>query len=103
LALHRPPVSAGVTLYEEGGLKALLTSHKAPGKGSKLTPSGLEQLRPRLAQPPGCASEGQSGQYRTPEPPLSLRYSALPALVRYKLRAKPQAPRRAPPKKSPTR
>lgn len=100
LAVHRHTVSAWLTLYAEGGLKALLTIHKAPGKGSTLTPSVLEKLRTRLAQPQGFASYGQSQQYLTQEHHVALSYSAVHALVRYKLRAKPKAPRRSHPKKS---
>lgn len=103
LAVHRHTVSAWLTQYEEGGLKALLTIHKAPGKMSTLTPSVLEKLRARLHQPQGFASYGQIQQYLTQEQNLALSYSAVHALVRYKLRAKPKAPRRSHPKKSPKR
>ena len=103
LAVHRHTVSAWLTLYEGGGLKALLTIHKAPGKVSTLPPSVLEKLRARLTQPQGFASYGQIRQYLTQEHHLSLSYSAVHALVRYKLRAKPKAPRRSHPKKSPKR
>jgi hypothetical protein len=63
----------------------------------------LENLRARLNQPQGVASYGQIQQYLTQEQNLPLSSSAVPALVRYKLRAKPKAPRRSQPKKSPKR
>jgi transposase len=72
LAVHRHTVSAWVILYEEGGLKALLTIHKAPGKVSTLTRSVLEKLRTRLTQPQGFARYGQIQQYLTQEHHLAL-------------------------------
>lgn len=56
LAVHRPTVRAWLTLYEEGGLKALLTIPKAPGKVSGLTAPLREKLQARLNQPQGFAS-----------------------------------------------
>jgi transposase len=96
LAIHRHTVRAWLTLYEEGGLKALLTIHKAPGKVSRLTPATLEKLHARLNEPQGFAIQ----QYLAREHHLVLSYSAVHALVRYKLGAKPKTPRRSHPKKS---
>ena len=67
LAVHRPvhrhTIGAWLTQYEAGGLPALLTIKKAPGKRSTLTPSVLAHLRHRLAQPRGFASYGEIQRY----------------------------------------
>jgi transposase len=100
LAVHRHTVRAWLTLYEAGGLKALLTIHKAPGKVSRLTSPMLERLQARLNEPQGFVSYGAIQQYLAREHRLALSYSAVHALVRYKLGAKPKAPRRSHPKKT---
>jgi hypothetical protein len=58
VAVHRPTVRAWRTLYEAGGLRALLTLKQAPGKRSALTPAVVTQLQARLRQPQGF------GRYR---------------------------------------
>ena len=63
LAVHRHTIRAWLTQYEAGGLPALLTIKKAPGKRSTLTPSVLAHLRHRLAQPRGFASYGEIQRY----------------------------------------
>lgn len=100
LAVHRHTIRAWMTLYETGGLAALLTIHKAPGKVSRLTAPMREQLQARLNEPRGFASYAEIRQYLAHEHHLVLSYSAVHALVRYKLGAKPKAPRRSHPKKS---
>ena len=100
LAVHRHTIRAWLTQYEAGGLSALLTLKKAPGKQRALTPAILEALRQRLAQPRGFASYGEIQRYLAQEHQIHLRYSTVHGLVRYKLGAKPKAPRRAHPKKT---
>jgi transposase len=99
LAVHRHTIRAWLTLYEAGGLDTLLTIHKAPGRVSRLTPPMQEKLHARLQEPQGFASYGAIQQYLAQDHHLSLSYSAVHALVRYKLGAKPKAPRRSHPKK----
>jgi transposase len=101
LAVHRHTVRAWLTLYETGGLKALLTIQQAPGKVSTLASPGLAQLQARLADPRGFASYREIQHYLATTHHVQLSYSAVHALVRYKLRAKAKAPRRSHPKKSP--
>ena len=62
LAVHRHTVRAWLTLDEEGGLKALLTIHKAPDKVSALPPPVREKRQARLNQPQGFASYSQIQQ-----------------------------------------
>jgi transposase len=101
LAVHRHTIRAWLTLYEAGGLPALLTIQPAPGKTPALSPPALRQLCTRLADPQGFASYGEIQQYLACEHHVHRSYSAVHALVRYKLGAKPKAPRRSHPKKSP--
>jgi transposase len=103
LAVPRHTIRAWLRLYETGGLAALLTLQQAPGKPSTLTPVVLSQLQERLAQPQGFASYGEIQQYLAHDHQPHLSYSSVPALVRYKLKAKPKSPRRSHPKKSPPR
>lgn len=103
LAVHRHTVAAWLTLYESGGLAALLTIKKAPGKPSSLTPIVLYDLKQRLAEPTGFSSYGEIQRYLADTHHIALSYSAVHALVRYQLRAKPKAPRRSHPKKNRTR
>lgn len=103
LAVHRHTIRAWLTLYEAGGLPALLTIQQAPGKVSTLSPSVLTKLRVRLDDPRGFASYGEIQQYLIREHQCPLSYSAVHALVRYPLQAKPKAPRRSHPKKTPQR
>lgn len=100
LAVHRHTVAAWLTLYETGGLAALLTLKKAPGKPSSLSPYVLYALKQRLAQPQGFSSYGEIQRSLADTHRLPLSYSTVHALVRYKLRAKPKAPRRSHPKKN---
>src|SRR5215213_2665826 len=53
-----------------------------------------------LGQPQGFGSYGEIQQYLAHDHKLSLAYSTVHALVRYKLQAKLKAPRRSHPKKN---
>jgi transposase len=100
LAVHRHTVRAWLALYEEGGLRALLTLKKAPGKRSTLTPAVVTKLQARLRQPHGFGSYREIQQYLASEHHVVLAYSTVHGVVRYQLQAKPKSPRRAHPKKS---
>ena len=101
LAVHRHTLQAWLQLYEEGGLSARLTSKKAPGRRPSLSPSILRKLQERLAQARGFGSYGESRQYLAQAHKGALAYSTVQAGVWYRVQAKPKAPRRSPPKKSP--
>jgi transposase len=103
LAVHRHTIQAWLKLYEEGGLRMLLTIKKPPGKRSSLTPLVVTKLQERLAQVRGFGSYGEIQQYLANTQQVSLAYSTVHKLVRYRLQAKPKAPRRSHPKKSPRR
>jgi transposase len=100
LAVHRHTIHAWLALYKDGGLSALLTLKTAPGKRPAVTPAVLNKLQARLSQPQGFGSYGEIQQYLAHDHKLSLAYSTVHALVRYKLQAKLKAPRRSHPKKN---
>ncbi len=100
LAVHRHTIKAWLARYEAGGLEALLSIKKAPGKRSALSPLVLSQLQERLAQVQGFASYGQIQHYLAHDHHILVSYSTVHALVRYKLKAKPKSPRRSHPKKN---
>lgn len=100
-AVHRHTIQAWLRLYAQGGLNALLTIKKAPGKRSSLTPPVLTELHERLTHVRGFSSYGEIQQYLARVHQIHLAYSTVHGLVRYRLKAKPKAPRRSHPKKSP--
>ena len=101
LAVHRHTIQTWLKLYEAGGLGALLTIKKAPGKRPTLTPRVLTHLQERLADVRGFGSYGEVQAYLARTHKIALAYSTVHKLVRYKLKAKLKAPRRSHPKKSP--
>jgi transposase len=101
LAVHRHTIQTWLKLYEEGGLGALLTIKKAPGKPPTLTPRVLTTLQARLDHVQGFGSYGEIQQYLARTHKVVLAYSTVHKLVRYQLKAKLKAPRRSHPKKSP--
>jgi transposase len=100
LAVHRHTVRAWLAAYEGGGLRALSTIKQAPGKRSALPPAVRAKLRTRLHQPHGFGSYREIQQYLATDPSVHLAYSAVHGVVRYRLQAKPKAPRRSHPKKT---
>lgn len=100
MAVHRHTIQTWLKLYEAGGRRALLTIKKAPGKRPSLTPGILTQLQARLSRHQGFSSYGEIRQYLARVHKIALAYSTVHKLVRYRLQAKPKAPRRSHPKKS---
>jgi transposase len=98
--VHRHTIQTWLKLYEAGGLRALLTIKKAPGKPPTLTPAVLTNLQAQLADVHGFGSYGEVRQYLAHTHKVALAYSTVHKLVRYKLKAKLKAPRRSHPKKS---
>src|SRR5262249_44425372 len=101
MAVHRHTIQTWLKLYEVGGLSALLTLRKAPGKRPSLTPAILTKLQARLNHDRGFGGYGEIQQYLACVHKIPLAYSTVHKLVRYRLQAKPKAPRRSHPKKSP--
>jgi len=100
MAVHRHTIQTWLNLYEEGGLSALLAIKKAPGKRPSLTPAVLAKLQARLTHTRGFGSYGEIQQYLLRVHKIPLAYSTVHRLVRYRLQAKPKAPRRSHPKKT---
>jgi transposase len=103
LAVHRHTVRAWLAAYEKGGLRALLTIKRAPGKRSALTPAVVAELQTRLHRPRGFGSYREIQQYLATAHHVHLAYSTVHGVVRYQLQAKPKSPRRSHPKKTWTR
>jgi transposase len=101
LAVHRHTIQTWLKLYEEGGVRALLTIRKAPGKPPSVSPRVLSKLQQQLSDVHGFGSYGEVQQYLARMHKVTLAYSTVHKLVRYKLKAKLKAPRRSHPKKSP--
>ena len=100
LAVHRHTIQTWLKLYEEGGLRALVTIKKAPGKPPAVSPRVLTKLQEQLSDVRGFGSYGEVQQYLARTHQIALAYSTVHKLVRYKLKAKLKAPRRSHPKKS---
>ena len=100
LAVHRHTIQSWLKRYEVGGLRALLTIKKAPGKRPSLTHAVWQDLRAQLAHSRGVGTYGEVQQYLAREHDIHLAYSTVHALIWYKLQAKPKAPRRSHPKKT---
>jgi transposase len=100
LAVHRHTVRAWLAAYATGGLTALLTIHKAPGRRSAVVPAVRSKLQMRLQQPHGFGSYREIQQYLADAHHIELAYSTVHGLVRYQLQAKPKSPRRSHPKKT---
>ncbi len=100
MAVHRHTIQTWLRRYAEGGLSALLTIKKAPGKRPSLTPRMLSRLQARLTHTRGFGSYGEIRQYLARVHKIHLAYSTVHKLIRYRLKAKPKAPRRSHPKKS---
>ncbi len=101
MAVHRHTIQLWLKLYEGGGLRALLTIRKAPGKPPSLSPRVLSKLQAQLVDVRGFGSYREVQQYLARIHKVALAYSTVHKLVRYKLKAKLKAPRRSHPKKSP--
>ncbi len=100
LAVHRHTLQTWLKLYAAGGLMALLTIRKAPGKRPAGSSRVLTKLQEHLATMRGFGSYGEVQQYLARTHKIALAYSTVHKLVRYKLKAKLKAPRRSHPKKS---
>lgn len=100
LAVHRHTIRAWLATYERGGLAALLTIQKPPGKPSTLSPAVRAKLQTRLHELRGFGSYSEIQQYLASDHHVQLAYSTVHGIVRYQLQAKPKSPRRSHPKKT---
>ena len=101
LGVHRHSVAAWFRAYAEGGLDRAL-SYQVPPVHQRITPTALTALQEKLNDPHGFAGYHQIRVWLAEEHQVTLAYSSVHALVRYKLHAKPKRPRPSHAKKAPT-
>jgi transposase len=103
LGVHRPSVAAWFRAYAQGGLDhALCSQRPRPPGHQRITATALTALQAKLQAPRGFAGYRHLQVWFAEEHPVSLAYSSVHALVRYKLQAKPKRPRPSPAKNPPT-
>ena len=104
LGVHRHSVAAWFRAYAAGGLDyALCSQRPLPPVHQRITATAFTALQEKLQDPRGFASYAQIRVWLAEEHQVSLAYSSVHELVRYKLQAKPKRPRPSHAKKTPTR
>jgi transposase len=94
LGVHRHSVAAWFAAYAAGGLdRALRYQVPTPPVHQHITATALTALQEKLTDPHGFATYHQIRLWLAQEHQVSLAYSSVHALVRYKLKAKPKRPR----------
>jgi transposase len=102
LGVHRHSVAAWFRAYATGGLaQALHYQRSTPPVHRRMTDTALTALQEKLQEPHGVAGYGQIRVWLAEVHQVTLAYSSVHALVRYKLRAKPKRPRPSHAKKVP--
>ncbi len=101
LGVERNTIGRWLTLYQQGGLEALLDIYVPAGKAPAVAPEQLAQLRQRLQQPDGFASYGEIQQWIATTFGVQMGYHAVHTLVHDKLRARPKVARPSHEKKVP--
>jgi transposase len=103
LGVHRHSVAAWFKAYAEGGLDhALHYQVPIPPVHQRITTTALTALQEKLNDPHGFAGYHQIRIWLAEEHQVTLAYSSVHALVRYKLHAKPKRPRPSHAKKART-
>jgi len=94
LGVHRHSVAAWFKAYAEGGIdRALSYQVPLPPVHQRMTATALTALQEKLNDPHGFAGYHQIRVWLAEEHQVTLAYSSVHALVRYKLHAKPKRPR----------
>jgi hypothetical protein len=94
LGVHRPSGAAWFRAYAEGGLDhSLRYQRPLPPVHQRITAAAFAALQDKLQDPPGFASYHQSRAWLAAAHQVSLAYSSVQALVRYRLPANPKRPR----------
>jgi transposase len=102
LGVHRHSVAAWFDAYAAGGLDHMLHYQvPRPPLRQRITATALTALQAKLQDPHGFAGYQQLCVWLAEEHQVTLAYSSVHALVRYKLRAKPKRPRPSHAKKAP--
>lgn len=79
--------------YKQGGITALLTVKKAPGKAPHVPPEVREKLIKKLQEPTGETSYGKLRLWLEKECGIKVSYKVVHDLVHYKLKAHLKVPR----------
>ena len=104
LGVHRHSVAAWFKAYAEGGLAhALSYQRPMPPVHRRITETALTALQEKLNDPRGFAGYNQIRLWLAAEHHVTLSYSSVHALVRYKLHAKAKRPRPSHAKQTPMR
>ena len=94
LGVHRHSVAAWFDAYAAGGIdQALHYQPSMPPVHRRMTDAAFTALQAQLREPHGFASYHQIRAWLAEEHQVTLAYSSVHALVRYKLQAKPKRPR----------
>lgn len=94
LGVHRHSVAAWFNAYAAGGLdQALRYQGCTPPVHRRMTETALRALQDKLKAPKGFPDYDHIRIWLAEEHQVTLSYSSVHALVRYKLRAKPKRPR----------
>ena len=103
LGVHRHSVAVWFAAYAQGGLEhALRYQVPIPPVHQRITATALTALQDKLNEPQGFAGYQQIRLWLAEEHQVTLAYSSVHALVRYKLHAKPKRPRPSHAKKTQT-
>jgi transposase len=103
LGVHRHSVAAWFEVYTEGGVDQMLGYQvPRPPLRQRITATALTALQDKLQDPHGFAGYHQIRLWLAEEHQVTLAYSSVHALVRYRLHAKPKRPRPSHAKKVPT-
>jgi transposase len=94
LGVHRHSVAAWFNAYAAGGVDhALRYQVSTPPVHRRMTETALRALQDKLQDPRGFAGYDHIRVWLAEAHQVTLSYSSVHALVRYKLRAKPKRPR----------
>ena len=100
LGVHRNTIGHWLTIYETGGLEALLKVYVPAGKPISLSPEVLASLGQALQEPAGFASYEALRQWVQQAHHVEVNYHTLYTIVRTRFRAKLKVPRPSHTKKS---
>jgi transposase len=93
LGVHRNTIGHWLTLYEVGGLGALLARYVPAGKPLSLPPDVLAAIEQALQQPAGFASYEALRQWVQRTYHREVNYHTLYTIIRTKFKAKLKVPR----------
>lgn len=100
LGVNRNTISDWFSLYEEEGLEKMLEIHKSKGAPAKISEAAINEIKEILATEKGFRTYKEIHEMVVKKHEIAVGYSAVHAVVRYKLKAKAKSPRPSNPKKT---